>query len=158
MRWRTVGALLAAAMAFRMEAGVRVVGVTDGDTIVVTAGRTTEKIRLWGIDSPEMGQPFGKAAKHFTSEACFGRTVTLEERGRDRYGRTLAIVRLSDGRSLNEMLVGEGMAWWYYSFAPKALELSALEREARRRRIGLWAAEEPVPPWSWRKLKRHSGT
>ena len=158
MRWNVAAALLAAAMAATADAAIRVVAVKDGDSVDVTAGRTTEKVRLWGIDCPEMGQPFGKAAKHFTSEACFGRNVVLEEKGRDRYGRLLAIVRLPDGRSLNELLVSEGLAWWYYAYAPKALDLSTLERDARRRRKGLWADADPIPPWSWRKLKHRSAS
>ncbi len=152
--WKAILVLLVAAGAARAETGGRVVGVVDGDTIDVIAGRATTRVRLWGIDCPEMGQPFGKAAKHFTSEACFGKAVALEERGKDRYGRALAIVRLADGRSLNSALVQEGLAWWYYSFAPKALDLATGERDARRARKGLWADPDPVPPWSWRKLKR----
>ena len=156
MAWRILGSLLAAVIALVAEAGMKVVGVTDGDTLEVAAGRTVERVRLWGIDCPEKGQAFGKAAKRFTSDACFGRTVELEERGRDRYGRLLAVVRLPDGKSLNELLVREGMAWWAYPYAPKALELSALEREARRGRRGLWSDADPVPPWAWRKLRRRS--
>jgi micrococcal nuclease len=156
MGWRTFGGLLVLAAALEADAGMKVVGVTDGDTLLLSSGRTVERVRLWGVDCPEKGQPFGKAAKRFTSDACFGRTVDLEERGRDRYGRLLAVVRLPGGRSLNELLVEEGMAWWAYPYAAKALGLSELERGARGCRKGLWADPDPVPPWAWRKLRRRS--
>jgi endonuclease YncB( thermonuclease family) len=156
--WRTLPVLLLVASTARAEAPARVVGVKDGDTIEVFDGRTKETVRLWGIDCPEMGQPFGKAAKRFVSDVCFGKPVKLEGRGRDRYGRLLAIVGLPDGPSLNALLVKEGLAWWYYSFAPKALDLAVLEREAKRGRRGLWADPEAVPPWSWRKLRRRLGS
>jgi len=39
--------------------------------------------------------------------------VTLQTYGRDKYGRTIADVLLSDGRSVNHTLVKEGWCWWY---------------------------------------------
>ena len=83
----------------------RVVGVTDGDTIIVLRDLATVKIRLNGIDCPERDQPFGSRAKLFTSETAFGRTVTVKPKSRDRYGRVVAEVVLPDGRVLNRELV-----------------------------------------------------
>jgi micrococcal nuclease len=79
----------------------RVVGVSDGDTISVTRGGVAVKVRLRGIDAPEKGQPFSNRAKQFVSSLVFGQTVTVNGRGVDRYGRTIADVLLSDGRNLN---------------------------------------------------------
>jgi micrococcal nuclease len=92
----------------------RVVGISDGDTItVLTPEKKQVKIRLNGIDAPETGQPFGTRAKQLASELAFGKTVTIKERDKDRYGRTVAEVILPDGRSMNHEMVREGMAWWY---------------------------------------------
>src|SRR2546425_10646923 len=79
----------------------RVVGVSDGDTIKVLHNGKAEKIRLNGIDCPEKGQPFGMAAKRFTSEKAFGKLVTVEAKDFDKYGRTVADVILPDGAMLN---------------------------------------------------------
>src|SRR5438093_3332344 len=76
----------------------RVVGVTDGDTITVMHKGKAEKIRLYGIDCPEKGQAYGTKAKQFTSEKIFGKTVTVQVRGFDKYGRTIGHVLLPDGR------------------------------------------------------------
>ena len=44
----------------------KVVGVIDGDTVTVMHNDVGEEIRLYGVDSPEKRQPFGKKAKQFT--------------------------------------------------------------------------------------------
>ncbi len=84
----------------------KVVGVSDGDTITVMHNGKGERIRLHGIDCPEKRQAFGKQAKQFTSTLVFGTTVTVQILDRDRYGRTVGVVLLPDGRSLNHELVG----------------------------------------------------
>ena len=76
----------------------KVIGVMDGDTLEVFHEGEPLRIRLYGIDSPEKSQPFATQAKKQLSSLIFGKTVTIEARNIDRYGRTVAIVKLSDGR------------------------------------------------------------
>ena len=114
-----------------------------------------EKIRLYGIDCPEKGQAFGSKAKQFTSEQAFGKDVTVNVKDTDRYGRTVGIVILPDGRSLNEELVYQGLAWWYRKYS-KSPRLATFEMEARLAHRGLWADKNPIPPWEWRKTKRQA--
>jgi micrococcal nuclease len=51
-------------------------------------------------------------------------------------------------------MVEAGHAWWFTRYAPYERHLAAAEELARRQRIGLWAAAEPVPPWTWRQRHR----
>ncbi len=132
----------------------RVVGVTDGDTIKVMHNGMAEKIRLYGIDSPEKGQAYGTKAKQFTSEMVFGKDVTVKTHGLDKYGRTIGVVMLPDGRNLNHELVKAGLAWWYRKYAPHDDTLRELEEKAQQTKHGLWADPHAVPPWEWRKLRR----
>ena len=132
----------------------KVVGVTDGDTVTVLSGRAQVKVRLWGIDCPEGGQPYGKAAKRHASDLCFGRVVEVRTKNVDQYGRVVGEVLLPGGRSVNREMVRAGFAWWYSDYAKKDLELAALEREAKAARRGLWADPNPVPPWVWRRARR----
>lgn len=132
----------------------RVVRVADGDTIAVLVGWRTVKVRFFGIDCPEMGQPFGQAAKGFTSNLLFGKTVQVSSRGRDRYGRELGVVRAPGGAPANEALLGAGLAWWYRRYAPHETRLQAAEQQARTARRGLWADANPVQPWQWRRQRR----
>jgi len=129
----------------------KVVGVSDGDTITVLHDRTPEKIRLHGIDCPEAKQAFGTKAKQFTSKQVFGQVVTIRVKDKDRYGRTVGEVVLSDGRVLNHELVKAGFAWHYVKYARDDKTLAALEREAREHKRGLWADPVPVAPWAFRK-------
>ena len=126
-----------------------VVRVRDGDSIVVLRGGAGVEVRLDSVDAPELAQAFGKRAKSFTSGLAFGKKVRVEGKGKDRYGRELAEVRLPDGRSLNRELVAAGYAWWYRTYS-KDRTLEELEQIARTTRRGLWADPKPVPPWEFR--------
>ena len=132
----------------------RVVGVADGDTITVLKDKTPVKVRLNGIDAPEKKQAFGARAKQFTSKSAFGKVVTIRERGRDKYGRTVADVILPGGAVLNRELVKAGLAWHYVKYAPRDEALRELEWEARLEKRGLWADKDPVPPWCYRKQQK----
>ncbi len=142
---------------FATEYNGRVVGITDGDTITVLHGGVGERIRLNGIDCPEKGQAFGGAAKQATSQLAFGRHVTVQTHGLDKFGRTIADVILPDGVNLNQELVRKGWCWWYRKYAPDNLTLEKLEADARASRAGLWRDLNPIPPWVFRKLRRGSG-
>lgn len=131
-----------------------VVGVTDGDTIKVLHNGRAEKIRLYGIDCPEKGQPYGSKAKHLTSSLAFGKEVNVRVVDVDRYGRTVGEVILPDGRNLSSELVAAGLAWWYRRYAPHDIILEGLEGEARAAKRGLWADPDPVPPWCYRKRQK----
>lgn len=130
-----------------------VVSVLEGDTLEVLHNQRPERIRLNGIDCPEKGQAFGKRAKQAASELAFGKEVTLQTFGKDKYGRTIADVFLHDGTNVNHQLVKDGWCWWYRKYAPGETTLEELETEARTAMRDLWADPHPVPPWLWRKSK-----
>lgn len=132
----------------------KVVGIHDGDTISVMRKGQAARVRLDGIDCPELGQAYGRRARERVSELTFGRTVTVRTPGVDRFGRVLGQVILPGGRNLNRELVKEGLAWWYRRYAPRSAALAVLEEQARERRLGLWAEKEPEPPWLFRKRRR----
>jgi len=110
------------------------------------------KVRLQGIDAPELGQPFGQASKRALSDLVFGKQVTLHTTGTDRYKRTLARVTVGD-IEVEAQVIATGHAWHYKQYDHTAA-LDAAERNARAARRGLWADAEPVPPWVWRTTQR----
>jgi endonuclease YncB( thermonuclease family) len=128
------------------------VGVGDGDTVTVRAQGRTLKIRLEGIDCPELGQDFGRRAKQFTSDMVFAKEVSVEPRGTDSYGRTVARV-FSGKKDLGLELLNRGLAWHYRRYSSDRV-LAEAERQARRARVGLWSAKDPTPPWEWRRRQR----
>ncbi len=105
-----------------------VIGVVDGDTIVVDLRGRKEKVRLLNVDTPESvhpdprrNTPEGEAAGRWTRERLLGRRVLLEWDGdgpaRGRYGRLLAYVWL-DGRNFNLELVRAGLSPYYTKYGP----------------------------------------
>lgn len=132
-----------------------VIGVSDGDTIKVFRNGQQIKIRLYGIDTPEKKQAYGKAAKRFTANLVADKEVGIEEAGKDRYGRYIAIIDI-DGAILNEELVRNGYAWVYdrYCTRPFCADWKKLEATARDKGAGLWADRDPQAPWEWRRDKR----
>jgi micrococcal nuclease len=140
-----------------------VVKVVDGDTLHVAApdlGRDTTKVRLLGIDAPEMGTSksermyFAEEATAFARRLAVSQEVGLylDERAgsRDRYERLLAYVELPDGRFLNEALLSGGYAYadrrFRHSYYQKYLQLEAGARSLGQ---GLWKGVTPeqMPPW-----------
>lgn len=114
----------------------------------------TERGRLQGVDCPDKGQAFGKAAKLMTSALVFGRAVTVKPHDIDRYKRVVAEVFLPNGTNVNQKLVAEGWCWHYEKYAPDDLVLAVLELAARGAMKGLWTDPNPLPPWEWRKARR----
>lgn len=130
-----------------------VVAISDGDTLTVLVDQRPLKVRLWGIDAPEKAQAFGARSKASLAEMAFGKQARVEVRDTDRYGRAVSWVTV-DGQAVNLRLVSQGLAWWYTRYAPKDSQLREAEQAARAQRLGLWADENPQPPWEFRKEKR----
>lgn len=127
-----------------------VIGISDGDTIKVLQDGVPVRIRLWGIDSPELRQAFGMRAKQFTADLAFGKVVTIRVHDVDRWKRQVAEIILPDGRNLNYEIVRAGFAWWYVRYARHDQDLERLEMEAKKEERGLWSDKNPMPPWEFR--------
>ncbi len=134
----------------------RVVAVVDGDTITVEPidGGERMKIRLYGIDAPELKQPFGETARSFVSAKSLYQQVSIEVKSRDRYGRVVAIVWLPAGESLQAAMLNAGLAWLWPQYCRNCQDWEKLQATAQRFCEGLWGEEVPVPPWEWRRGKR----
>lgn len=134
----------------------RVVRVADGDTVsILDASNSQHKVRLFGIDTPEQNQPFGKAAKNALRDLVSQKTVGVVVVTTDSYGRTVGTL-YHDAVNINVAMVASGYAWWYQHFAPYERKLAAAEQQAREQRLGLWSEPHPVPPWDWRRGQRRA--
>lgn len=126
---------------------VPVVSVPDGDTIVVQVGEGTERVRVIGIDTPELGPGECHAAEAAREARALvqGKSVLLRadstQDDRDRFGRLLRHVALADGRGMAEVLIagGHGREYTYdRPYAGRAAHRAAEER-ARAERRGIWS-------------------
>ena len=103
--------VIAAAPSQAAELRGKVVNVHDGDTItLLDADRRQHKIRLSGIDAPELKQAFGRASRQHLADQVAGRTVVIEWSKRDKYNRIVGKILL-DGRDINISQIEAGLAW-----------------------------------------------
>jgi endonuclease YncB( thermonuclease family) len=160
-----VAALLAGAIIlFAYEAGypasLGAVRVVDGDTFVSDG----VKCRLLFIDAPEKAQPYGGQSTAYLASLMKSADmyVTMTEitgksvKETDRYGRTMVYV-LAGESSVQSEMVKAGMAWVYPAYCKDKTICNGLkkdEAEARAARRGLWADENPVAPWEYRKVRK----
>ena len=136
-----------------MATSYKVLKVGDGDTITIQMDGEKKKIRLYGIDTPEINQSFGTEAKQFLSDQILNKEVEIEVKDTDRYKRLVAIVYLNN-KSMNELLLKEGWAWWYEAYAKKEYKYKELQEEAQKRKRGMWRNKGNIPPWEFRKLRK----
>jgi micrococcal nuclease len=129
----------------------RVTAVHDGDTVSVSGaclpdpGKGPERLRLIGMDAPEIGQGrWGREAKKrlkgILRASGMIAEVEFDLQKRDRYGRLLGYIRTADGALLNEMLLAEGLAV-LYTIPPNLRYENRLRAAARRARldaVGIW--------------------
>lgn len=132
----------------------KVVKIIDGDTIDVLNQNKTSRIRLYGIDAPERGQPYGYKSKLFLTSLVANKNVFIVENSKDRYNRILGVIYL-DNKNINEILVINGLAWAYrYKQKPIDIKIAELELKAKNNRVGLWADEDPIEPYIYRKKNK----
>ena len=125
----------------------KVVKISDGDTITILQNKEQTKVRLYGIDSPEKKQDYGRKSKQFLASLIAGQVVEVEPKGKDRYKRTLGIIRYKD-QDINAQMVLNGYAWAYVKYSRMYVDQ---EKMAREKKLGLWQSSNPTPPWEWRK-------
>ena len=129
----------------------KVVSVHDGDTVTVLHGKNKKtKVRLEGIDAPEIGQPFGESARKALDDMVYGRVVTVEASTIDKYGRTIGRV-VRDGSDINFEMVRIGLAWRYDQYSQDPA-LGRAQQNAQNNHWGLWRDTHPTPPWVWRRI------
>jgi len=133
---------------------VEIVRVIDGDTldVRVVAGGEVVRVRLWGVDTPEIGrdgsadEPLARESSELTEAfLSAGRaTLRLEPHStRDRYGRLLAHVTSPEGRDLAGALLDAGLAHAVERWPHSAMDVhTQRETRARRAGVGLWESRE----------------
>ncbi|KAJ4833039.1 arginine permease [Turnera subulata] len=130
-----------------IDAGYRMINVQNEEILA-----RKYRIRLRGIDAPESSMPHGKEAKAELVKIVQGKCLRVFVYDQDRYGRCVGDI-YCNGMFVQELMLKKGYAWHYTAYDQRP-ELAKWEKEARAKRIGLWASSNPVKPWEWRKEKR----
>jgi endonuclease YncB( thermonuclease family) len=122
--------------------------VIDGDTIALNGTR----YRLWGIDAPESrqsyhdGWPAGVEATHYLEQLMTSGPVQCEDRGHDRYWRTIGLCKVT-GQDLGILMVSAGMAW---AFTRYSSDYISQEKAAIGAYLGVHA-HDCTKAWDWRR-------
>ena len=129
--------------------------IIDGDTIILNS----EKIRFYGIDTPEKKQkckdrnglsyPCGEFATNELKKIITSGQLFCKKRATDRYGRSISICYVN-GVDINSLMVKNGWALAYRKYSRDYIDE---EKEAKDKKMGMWAGKF-IAPWRWRKLKR----
>ncbi|CAO2142665.1 unnamed protein product [Urochloa humidicola] len=110
------------------------------------------KIRMRGIDAPELQMPNGKESKNELVKLIGGKSVTVHVYGKDKFERYVGDIYCGNVLIQERMLKG-GHAW-HFEYYDKRPKFAQWQRKARAARRGLWASENPEKPWDWRREQR----
>ena len=134
-----------------------IINIIDGDTVhFLKEGDTRyKKIRLVGIDAPELKQEFGKESRQCLVELIENKPIQLVKFGQDRYQRILAKIKI-DQVDINLAMIQKGCAWFYRQYQESLNDddqkfYDQAEQMAQRQFLGLFKNVKALPPWVWRK-------
>lgn len=128
------------------------VGIHDGDSLTILKDKKEVKIRLEGIDAPELGQEYGTKSRQYLASLVFKKTVEIVPTTLDRFGRQVAWVKVA-GASVNHSMIQSGNAWQFLKYN-KNEDLRKLQSEAVASKRGLWSGFNPMSPWEYRSLAK----
>jgi micrococcal nuclease len=133
----------------------RVVRVADGDTLdaIPTGAARAVRIRLHGVDAPELGEVFSGEALRFLRTLLFDQQVRVDGRDVDRYDRLVARVTLGSKDASVELLRA-GLACHAFVRDTTLANEEALARQSGR---GFWAATSKKPACALRQTSREAG-
>ena len=116
----------------------------DGDLI---------KVRLYGVDAPEKDQDFGYESKKALMNYVMYKTIEIDVKSKDRYGRSVGVIYIG-GRNINEELLRDGYVWYYEQYDKNNEKSRLLQENAMKNKLGLFAKKGYVEPWNFRKQKK----
>lgn len=135
----------------------RVFRVFDGDSFLTRQRGRTLRIRIKGVDAPELDQPHGPESKAILEKMISAKRVTLKPSGAKDGEYMIAEVQWKDFNIAAE-LVRVGAAWALPEGDTDQFQFAELEDAARASGRGLWSETNPVPPWEWRTGVRSVGS
>ncbi|MES2910855.1 MAG: thermonuclease family protein [Pseudomonadota bacterium] len=123
--------------------------VVDGDTVWISSDGILLKVRIAGIDAPEICQSYGLVARHALQRRVLGQVVTITHQRLDDYGRLLSRVDVGD-EDLGRWLVLQGHAW-SYGYRDQPGPYAREQQAASTARLGIFALGAPEIPRDFRK-------
>ena len=142
------------------KAQITNIGMVDGDSIECDFQRIRVRVRLYGIDAPELRQPGGaESAENLNSMVWGSGALMMEVMGHDRCGRLIGLLypaRSNRNNSLNLRMARDGHAYAYTRFGGAELGINSAEQDAQSARRGIWRSARAggERPWEYRNRSR----
>uniref|UniRef100_A0ACD5Y3W1 Uncharacterized protein n=1 Tax=Avena sativa TaxID=4498 RepID=A0ACD5Y3W1_AVESA len=130
------------------EAGYKII-ICSGNEIVARKYR----IRMRGIDAPELKMPYGEESKEALVKLIGGKSTTIYVYGKDQFERYVGDI-YCDNVFIQEQMLKNGHVWHFKNYDKRPVFFQ-WERKARAARKGLWASNNPEKPWNWRRDERN---
>ena len=135
----------------------KVIEVNSGDSITISNLNRPVRVKLMGVDAPEMNQAFGELAKKHLADLVFEKSVVVEYAGIAADSSLTGRVLLNDA-DIGAQMIRDGAAWFD---SGNSNRLSSTNRDvyaqseqaARNEKRGLWQQENPVAPWEFVKAE-----
>ena len=135
----------------------KVIEVNSGDVITITNLNRPVRVKLLGVDAPELDQAFGDVARKHLADLTFDKAVVVEYGGiaadRSLIGRVLL-----NNVDIGAQMIRDGAAWFEPTGGNRLSEpdrdvYQQSEQAARSEKRGLWQAENPTAPWEFVKAE-----
>lgn len=132
---------------------MKLIEVHDGDTVTLSYKNGKKiKVRLFGIDAPELAQLYGEASKKHLYSLLVKKNIEMKKEDKDTYNRIVATIYV-DGNNINLQMIKDGYAWHYVRYY-KSNEYRKAQEQARKNKLGLWKQDNPLEPWAYRNDKK----
>lgn len=132
-----------------MAVSGKVIRVSDGDTILIQSGSQRIKVRMYGIDAPELKQNYGEDSKNYLEKRILNKNVDVKVINEDKYGRKVGKVFYKN-KDINLEMIKTGNAWFYEYHAKKEKEYRKASKSVQEQKLGLWKDKNPQNPRNFR--------
>lgn len=133
-----------------------VVRVSDGDSFIINSQGKKIRVRMYGIDAPELKQKHGEKSKKYLENLILGKKVKLKVLYEDRYKRKIARVYYGD-KEINLEMLRSGNVWFYEYHAKNEKEYRKAYEKAKKEKLGLWGEKNPQNPREFRLKNKRKG-
>lgn len=127
----------------------KVIRVSDGDTILIQSGSQKIRVRMYGIDAPELKQKYGEESKKYLEKRIMDKNVDIKVINQDQYGRKVGKVFYKN-KDINLEMIETGNAWFYEYHAKREKEYRKAFKNAQEQKLGLWKEKNPQNPRNFR--------
>ena len=134
----------------------KVIRVSDGDTILIQSGSQKIRVRMYGIDAPELKQKYGEESKKYLEKSIMDKNVDIKVINQDQYGRKVGKVFYKN-KDINLEMLETGNAWFYEYHAKHEKDYRKAFKNAKEQKLGLWKDKNPQNPRNFRLDHRREG-